>query len=92
MFGSVCYGHIPSQIKPKAEWISNNVQCVFLGNFSDDGKYYKLLNLQTFKTIRSRTAIFEVEYFYKDLHNVRLDSIAFDMPDESSLDIFQPTP
>ena len=44
-FGSVCYGHVSSQIKSKAEWISNDVQCIFHGNFSDDGKYYKLLNL-----------------------------------------------
>ena len=63
-FGFDCYGHVPSQIELKAEWISNNVQCVFLGNFSDDGKYYKLL--RTFKIIRLRTAIFEEEYLYKD--------------------------
>ena len=30
-FGFDCYGHVPSQIELKAEWISNNVQCVFLG-------------------------------------------------------------
>ena len=36
-------------------------------------------------------AIFEEESFYKDLPNVWLDSIAFDMADESSPYIFQPT-
>ena len=30
-FGSVYYGHVTSQTKPKAEWISSSVQCVFLG-------------------------------------------------------------
>ena len=84
------YGHIPQQTKPKAEWISNSVQCVFLGNESKDGKYYKLLNLQTLKIIRSRTAIFEEERFYKDLPDAQLDSIVFEMPNDSIDDMVQP--
>ena len=89
-FGSVCYGHISQQTKPKAEWISNSVKCVFLGNESEDGKYYKLLNLQTLKIIRSRTAIFEEERFYKDLPDAQLDSIVFEMPNDSIDDMVQP--
>ena len=66
------------------------MQCVFLGNFSDNGKYFKLLNLQTLKNIHLRRAIFEEEFFYKHLPNAQVDSIAFDMPDESTPDIIQP--
>ena len=62
-FASVCYGHVSLKSKPKAEWISNSVQFVFLGSISDHGI------LQTFETITSWTAIFKEEKKLKGLPN-----------------------
>ena len=56
------------------------MQCIFHGNFSDDGKYYNLLNLQTFKIIRSRT----LKGVFMSATNSTPDSAAISQQQESS--------
>ena len=68
VFGSLCYTHVPSEVRHKMD--ARSIKCVFFG-YLDERKQYKCYDLSTRRVYISRDVVFdEKDSWYKSKKEV----------------------
>ncbi|KAI5349042.1 hypothetical protein L3X38_001929 [Prunus dulcis] len=80
VFGSICFCHVPNQLRSKLEDAA--VKCIFVG-YGKCEKGYKVYNLQTNKITTSRSVIFDENSLW-DWETQTVDTVTVQMRSEDT--------